>query len=61
MAADEVSTDDWLLHGTTDAREVAERYDEWAASYDDDPDAWSYRAPGVVADTILAASGRRSR
>lgn len=53
MAADDVSTDDWLLHGTTNAREVAERYDEWAASYDDDLDSWSYRAPGVVAETIL--------
>ena len=54
MAADDVPTDDWLLRGTTDPREVAERYDEWAASYDDDLDAWSYRAPGVVAETILA-------
>jgi len=55
MAADEApedTRDDWLLQGTTDPREVADRYDEWAESYDDDLDSWSYRAPAVVAETV---------
>ncbi|HMD12271.1 MAG TPA: hypothetical protein VKG90_08050, partial [Marmoricola sp.] len=53
MAADEASRDDWLLEGTTDPREVADRYDEWAESYDEDLASWSYRAPGVVAETVV--------
>jgi len=53
VAADEASRDDWLLEGTTDPREVADRYDEWAESYDEDLASWSYRAPGVVAETVV--------
>lgn len=52
MAADE-ARDDWLVQGTTDPREVADRYDEWAESYDGDLTAWSYRAPEVVAETVV--------
>jgi predicted TPR repeat methyltransferase len=44
---------DWLHQGTSDAREVAERYDEWAQSYDDDLTSWSYQAPKVVAETVV--------
>ena len=53
MAADEAPRDDWLLQGTTDPREVADRYDEWAESYDDDLVSWSYQAPAVVAETVV--------
>ena len=54
MAAHEVPSDDWLLQGTSDAHEVAGRYDEWAESYDDDLASWSYQAPPVVAETIVS-------
>ncbi len=54
MAAPDAPDDDWLLHAPTDARQVADRYDEWAERYDDDLAAWSYQAPGVVAETILS-------
>jgi ubiquinone/menaquinone biosynthesis C-methylase UbiE len=52
MAVDEGSRDDWLLQGTTDPREVADRYDEWAESYDDDLVSWSYQAPAVIAEIV---------
>lgn len=52
MGADETPRD-WLIQGTTDPGEVADRYDEWAESYDDDLDSWSYQAPGVVAETVV--------
>ena len=52
MAADD-TRDDWLLQGTTDPGEVADRYDKWAESYDDDLDSWSYQAPAVVAETVV--------
>ncbi len=54
MAAHDVPSDDWLLQGTADPREVADRYDEWAENYDDDLVAWSYRAPAVVAETVVS-------
>jgi predicted TPR repeat methyltransferase len=44
---------DWLHQGTSDPREVADRYDSWAQSYDDDLAAWSYQAPAVVAEIVL--------
>ena len=47
---------DWLHQGTSDVGEVAERYDKWAQSYDDDLASWSYRAPTVVAETVVARS-----
>jgi predicted TPR repeat methyltransferase len=52
MGADETPRD-WLLQGTTDPGEVADRYDEWAESYDDDLVSWSYQVPGVVAETVV--------
>ncbi len=53
MAPDSVPIGDWLHQGTSDAREVADRYDAWARSYDDDLASWSYQAPTVVADTVV--------
>lgn len=58
MAPDEVPDDDWLIQGNADPREVAERYDRWADSYDADLDSWSYQAPAVAADTVLARDPR---
>lgn len=52
MVPDAVSMGDWLHQGTSDAREVADRYDGWAQSYDDDLAAWSYQAPTAVAETV---------
>ncbi len=57
MSSDEPGTDepgggDWLLRGTTDATEVAGRYDAWAEAYDADLAAWSYQAPVVVAEIV---------
>lgn len=60
MAADEIPDDDWLILGNADPREVAERYDRWADSYDADLDAWSYQAPAVAADLVLAHPRPRS-
>jgi predicted TPR repeat methyltransferase len=53
MVPDEVPIGDWLHQGTSDPREVAGRYDEWAHSYDDDLASWSYQAPSVVAETVV--------
>jgi predicted TPR repeat methyltransferase len=53
MAPDPVPIGDWLHQGTTDAGEVASRYDEWAQSYDADLASWSYQAPTVVAETVV--------
>src|SRR5689334_8002875 len=44
---------DWLHQGSSDPQEVAHRYDDWATGYDDDLASWSYRAPDVVADTVV--------
>jgi predicted TPR repeat methyltransferase len=52
--APDVPIGDWLHQGTSDPREVADRYDAWAQAYDDDLAAWSYRAPSVVAETVLS-------
>ncbi len=54
MVPDAVPIGDWLHQGTSDVREVADRYDEWAQNYDDDLTSWSYRAPTVVAETVIA-------
>ncbi len=53
MSPDDAAIGDWLQQGTSDPREVAARYDAWARSYDDDLTSWSYRAPAVVAETVL--------
>jgi predicted TPR repeat methyltransferase len=54
MVPEADSIGDWLHEGTSDAREVADRYDDWATGYDDDLAAWSYQAPTVVADAVLS-------
>jgi len=58
MAADEVPDDDWLIQGNADPHEVAEHYDRWADTYEGDLDSWSYQAPTVAADTVLARDPR---
>jgi predicted TPR repeat methyltransferase len=50
----DVPIGDWLEQGTSDPHEVAERYDAWARSYDADLTSWSYRAPVVVAGTVVS-------
>jgi len=52
MAPEADSIGDWLNEGTSDPREVAGRYDEWAQSYDDDLASWSYQGPTVVAEIV---------
>src|SRR5664279_2327498 len=54
MVPEAVPSGDWLHQGTSDAREVADRYDEWAKGYDDDLASWSYQAPTVVAETVVS-------
>ena len=47
--------------GTSDPREVASRYDEWAKGYDGDLASWNYQAPAMVAETVPPAIPRRTR
>jgi predicted TPR repeat methyltransferase len=54
MVPEGVPIGDWLHQGTSDAREVADRYDEWAKGYDDDLASWSYQGPTVVAETVVS-------
>jgi predicted TPR repeat methyltransferase len=54
MVPQPVPIGDWLHQGTSDPREVADRYDTWAKGYDDDLVSWSYRAPVAVAETVLS-------
>src|SRR3954453_22886003 len=54
MVPEGVPIGDWLHQGTSDPREVAGRYDEWAKGYDDPLAAWSYQAPAVVAETVVS-------
>jgi predicted TPR repeat methyltransferase len=54
VAPEDDSIGDWLHQGTSDPGEVAQRYDAWAVSYDHDLTDWSYQAPAVVAETVLA-------
>lgn len=58
MADHRIPSDDWLVAGTADPREVAQHYDAWARDYDADLGAWSYRAPAAVADTVMARRPR---
>ena len=53
MVPDAVPIGDWLHQGTGDPQEVADRYDEWALSYDNDLASWSYQAPALVAETVV--------
>jgi predicted TPR repeat methyltransferase len=53
MSSDADPIGAWLHEGTSDLREVADRYDGWAQSYDRDLASWSYQAPALVADTVV--------
>jgi predicted TPR repeat methyltransferase len=54
MVPEPTPIDDWLQQDPSDAGEVAARYDQWAQGYDDDLVAWSYQAPAVVAEAVMA-------
>lgn len=54
MAPEDDSIADWLNQSSGDPEAVAERYDDWAQSYDDDLTAWDYRGPTTVVDTVMA-------
>ncbi len=53
MAPEDDSIADWLNQSSGDPEAVADRYDDWAQSYDVDLIAWDYRAPTVVVDAVL--------
>jgi predicted TPR repeat methyltransferase len=53
MVPDPVPIGDWLQQDPSDPGAVADRYDQWAQSYDDDLASWSYQAPTLVAETVL--------
>lgn len=44
----------WLRVPLTDPVAVANRYDEWAPSYDDELHAWGYEAPVQAARLLVA-------
>lgn len=55
MSAAEQSPDtDWLVDGGEDVGEIAEKYDDWATTYDDELDSWSYQAPEIAAALAIA-------
>lgn len=54
MTDHEIPSDGWLVAGGGGVRDVAERYDAWAESYDADLDTWAYRAPARVAESVVA-------
>src|SRR5690242_13716786 len=53
MAPEDVPISDWLDQGSSDPQAVADRYDDWAQSYDDDLASWFYQAPDMVAETVV--------
>ncbi len=52
--ADDYDDKSWLRVPLTDPVAVAERYDEWAPSYDDELRAWGYEAPVQAARLLVA-------
>ncbi len=53
MSSEESNEDhSWLTEGSTDSEEVAQYYDDWAASYNDSLASWDYQAPRDVADLM---------
>jgi predicted TPR repeat methyltransferase len=54
VSPDPGSIGDWLSQSANEPGEVAGRYDEWAEGYDADLASWSYQAPAVVAETVVA-------
>lgn len=53
MTPEPGSIGDWLQEDPSDPREVAQRYDGWARTYDQDLTSWAYQAPAVVAGIVL--------
>lgn len=49
----EAGDDGWLVAGIADPNEVGAYYDAWAERYDADLHDWTYRAPQIVAATVL--------
>jgi predicted TPR repeat methyltransferase len=49
----EGNSEGWLYHGGTNTADVAEHYDTWAETYDDDIRSWSYTAPEVVSEIVV--------
>ncbi len=58
--SDESDDKSWLRVPLTDPVAVAERYDEWAPTYDEELHAWGYEAP-VRAARLLVAQLRSQR
>lgn len=48
---------DWLVEGGDDVGEIAEKYDDWAATYDAELDTWAYKAPEIAAALAIAHGG----
>jgi predicted TPR repeat methyltransferase len=50
-------TDDksWLRTPLTDPNEIADRYDQWAATYDVELGSWHYDAPSVAAHILCTS------
>jgi predicted TPR repeat methyltransferase len=42
----------WLKQGSTSSGDVAQAYDDWAASYDETLASWNYRAPERAASLL---------
>lgn len=49
-------TTTWLGQGSTNSREVATYYDQWAPTYETSLDQWTYRAPQYAAHLLAAHS-----
>ena len=49
------------IYAASDPDELRDRYETWAASYDDDLDGMEWRAPAVAADRCLAWAGSDAR
>jgi len=45
----------WLSQGSTSSADVRQSYDGWAGTYNDDLDAWDYRAPAKAAELLRDA------
>ena len=52
--SDEPDDKSWLRVPLTDPVAVAERYDDWASSYDEELHAWGYEAPVQAARLLVA-------
>ncbi|RLV47534.1 class I SAM-dependent methyltransferase [Nocardioides mangrovicus] len=53
-SSDDVGIADWLGASSSDPQAVAQRYDSWATAYDEDLQAWDYRAPSTVVATLMS-------